>query len=105
MDDYSSVKPGMLVAVHCEEKEGRPFIGEVVEKNDDGDIKVQWLKGSWKGIWRHWVVKKQKYTSHIPVKSLILWDFSLTSKGRLKAKTIAELKEKYEELDEQAKNC
>lgn len=43
MDD-SSVKPGMLVAVHCDEKEGRPFVGQVVENNSDGKINIKWLK-------------------------------------------------------------
>lgn len=102
VDSYASVRAGMLVAVHCEEKEGRPFLAEVKERKGD-ELVVGWLKGSWKGVWRQWMVKANRqaiqYVSTISVRSLILWDFVLTSKGRLRARTVAELQSKYDDLD------
>ncbi|KAJ8043180.1 hypothetical protein HOLleu_10159 [Holothuria leucospilota] len=74
-----------------------------MERAGDDNVTVAWLKGAWKGVWREWMVKKGKsclrYKSVVPLRSLILWDFSLTSKGRLRRSTIDELRKKYEELD------
>lgn len=102
VSDFSSVEIGMLAAVHCEEKEGRPFVATIKDIKDD-DVTVGWLKGSWKGVWRPWIVKRRKqqqlYTSVIPQNSLILWDFKLTQGGKLRQETVRELKSRYEELD------
>ncbi|XP_071851801.1 uncharacterized protein [Apostichopus japonicus] len=102
MDSYASVESGVLVAVHCEEKEGRPFIGEVIERNDE-NVLVQWMKGSYSGAWQFWVAGTSKqpspYTSCLPVSSLILWDFTLTKGRKLKKLTVETLKASYRELD------
>ncbi|PIK34158.1 hypothetical protein BSL78_29027 [Apostichopus japonicus] len=102
MDSYASVESGVLVAVHCEEKEGRPFIGEVIERNDE-NVLVQWMKGSYSGAWQYWVAGTSKqpspYTSCLPVSSLILWDFTLTKGRKLKKLTVETLKASYSELD------
>ncbi|KAJ8048727.1 hypothetical protein HOLleu_01158 [Holothuria leucospilota] len=51
MADYVSVESGILVAVHLEEKKGRPFIGKVIKRSGD-NIVVQWMRGSWSGPWQ-----------------------------------------------------
>ena len=102
VDNYSSVAEDSLVAVHLEDKDGRPFIAKVVTMNDDS-VLVHWMKGSWTGPWQMWshgVGKKAKpYTSCIPTSSLILWNFSFTNSNKLKNATRLNLKMKYVELD------
>ncbi|KAJ8018149.1 hypothetical protein HOLleu_44018 [Holothuria leucospilota] len=102
VNDYSSVEEGMLVAVHCEQTEGRPHIGRVSMVGMD-EVEVEWLRGSWTGGWHPWTIeqngRKKPYSSVVPKKALILWDFALTQGGRLRKDTISELKSKYEELD------
>lgn len=105
MDGYCSVECGVLAVVHCEEKKGRPFIGEVIKK-DGENVLVSWLRGSWTGQWQPWVQgssgKKGPYTSLVPVTSLILWDFQLSRKKKLKKSTVETLKAMYSNLDKES---
>lgn len=66
-------------------------------------IVIQWMRGSWTGPWQLWLEgtgrSGKPYCSSLPESSLILWDFKLTNKKRLKKSTVETLKAKYEELD------
>lgn len=100
--DFSSMKEGMMSAVYCEQTDGRPHIATITEISSDG-VTVSWMKGSWTGAWNPWIIRQKgqskPYTSLVPQNSLILWDFYLTTKKRLRQETARELKAIYADLD------
>ncbi|XP_022100770.1 uncharacterized protein LOC110984676 isoform X3 [Acanthaster planci] len=99
----SSIEEGQLVALHLDDRAKRPYIGKVMKINGE-TIEVQWFKGSWLKPWAEINLgvgkNRRPYTDKLPVESVILWGFSLTTRSCLNSATRTELRAKYAELDE-----
>ncbi|XP_077864883.1 uncharacterized protein LOC144350661 [Saccoglossus kowalevskii] len=102
MDDFISVKDGMLVAVWAPDNDARPQIAQVIARTDS-KLKIHWFVGTYTGVWKsayHGVgANRNAWEDEVEVESCILWDFAFTKSNKLKKGTSENLKKKYAELD------
>ena len=83
------IATGMLVALMSESSSERPLIAKV--------------DGKWTRVWRE--CKKREgskyveWTDEVPRASVVLFDFQLTSSGKLRTTTLRELKGIYNDID------
>jgi len=90
----------MLVAIVSGQYVERPLLAKVKEIMEDDKILVTWLDGRWTTSWK--VLKKREgrsnveWTEVIEKNDVVLFDFELTSGGKLRLSTIRELKRVYD---------
>lgn len=87
---------GMTVAVDCPKYQEQPQLGRVVGIKK-GWIIIEWLIGTYSGVWREWKKKGQNITDEVNVDN-VLCGITLTKANRLCQSTIAELKDMYSKL-------
>lgn len=95
MDD---LEVGMFLALDLEKYQERPLIAVVKELREDG-ITVAWYGGSWTTKWavakrkegRQWV----EWVEDVQKEDVVLFDFKLTNKGKLRLPTVRHLREAY----------
>ena len=96
------IATGMLVALMSESSSERPLIAKVKEIRGD-KLFVLWMDGKWTAVWRE--CKKREgskyveWTDEVPRASVVLFDFQLTSSGKLRTTTLRELKGIYNDID------
>ena len=96
------IATGMLVALMSESSSERPLIAKVKEIRGD-KLFVLWMDGKWTTVWRE--CKKREgskyveWTDEVPRASVVLFDFQLTSSGKLRTTTLRELKGIYNDID------
>ena len=96
------IEKGQLVAFNVENCHLRPLIARVTDVDDD-TMDVLWLDGGYNKAWK--IAKKREgramvdWVDNVPKSSVILFDFQLTSKNRLRKATIEHLKEAYNKID------
>ena len=77
-----------------------PWIGECKEMQGD-DVTVLWYEGTYSSTWKPAKVRNgrhlEDWVATIPRSSIVLYDFKLTSTGRLRKATVAHLKRAYED--------
>ena len=95
------IREGHMVAVLSDDPTWPPpWIGEC--KGISGkDITILWYKGSYTSTWKPAKVRNgrqwEDWVSTVHTSSIILYDFKLTSTGRLRKTCVHHLKRKYEE--------
>lgn len=101
--NLEELEPGMMVALDYEAYTERPLIGEVKEVKKD-TILIVWYGGSWSSKWQ--IAKKNKgrkkveWLEEVPKDTVVLFDFSLTNKGKLRGATVRALRESYKRSSE-----
>lgn len=86
------------MALSIESYRERPLIGRVDEVYQE-NLKITWLHGHWTTPWS--ICKRREGQRHIewqeevPKASVFLFDFQLTSGGKLRQATVRELKQVY----------
>ncbi|KAK3722867.1 hypothetical protein QZH41_020454 [Actinostola sp. cb2023] len=94
------IECGMLVAIVSGQYVERPLLAKVKEIMEDDKILVTWLDGRWTTSWK--VLNKREgrsnveWTEVIEKNDVVLFDFELTSGGKLRLSTIRELKRVYD---------
>ena len=87
-----------MVAVHCANYAESPAIGKCLSV-EKARIQVEWMKGTYTSSWKTWMVavgrKRKPWVDWIPRESVILFDFELSSAGRLRKTTIDHLRVMY----------
>ena len=102
VEDLNMIEKGQLVALNVENCDLRPLIARVTDVDDD-TMDVLWLDGGYNKAWK--IAKKREgramvdWVDSVPKSSVILFDFQLTSKNRLRKATIEHLKEAYNKID------
>ncbi|XP_070541601.1 uncharacterized protein [Ptychodera flava] len=107
MDDFSSLKEGMLVAVYLPDVKRQPQIGKVVcLKTEEEVLTLHWYTGSWKAAWKPTYRgvgrNRRPNTQIIWIQASIMWDFSLTPSGMLPKQTRTQLHERYREIEDES---
>ena len=94
----NDIKSGMLVALKSDLHQDRPLIARVNQVKGN-TLSVTWQYGRWTTSWD--VLKKREgrvYTEwieEVPKDDVLLFDFELTSSGKLRSATVTELKRVY----------
>ena len=97
-ESRDDIGEGMLVALSLENYRKRPLIGRV-DKLLDKTLKITWLHGHWTMSWS--ICKRREgqryieWQEEVPKESVVLFDFQLTSSGKLRTVTVRELKRIY----------
>ena len=105
VDDFESLREGMLVGLFVDYVPHRHQIAKIVEKDEANlTIKVHWYHSSWSGPCKPKYTgsasNRRPYTELLDLRTVILWDFELTGKkGCLRKQTVSSLRDKYSELD------
>jgi len=104
IEDISKIETGQLVAVNCENYAQEPVIGQCTQISGD-TIEVGWMKGSYSTPWRSWMVRDPKnrrkhahWHDWIPLSSVLLFDFELTSTNHFRKATVDHLKKEYAKI-------
>ena len=99
----SGIHAGQLVAVHLQDSSDEPAIGRVLEV-EDRELRIQWMKGTYTSAWKPWTVwqgrKNVAWEDSVPRSSILLYDFELSTAGRLRKPTVGHLKEAYKQFHE-----
>ena len=102
--DLSGLEIGHLVVVNCANCDLEPLLGKVISINGE-EVTIVWLEGHYNSSWRTSKQvdpankrKKIDWTDTIPLNSIILYDFKLTSTNHLRKNTVTHLKRYYEQL-------
>lgn len=100
--NINEITVDMLVALVSDRYVERPMIARVKEVRGE-ILVVVWLVGSWTTSWS--VCKKREgrgyveWIEEVSKESVVLFDFALTSSGKLRSTTTRELKEVYDAID------
>jgi hypothetical protein len=84
VDSYDDLQEGNLVVVNLEktERDDPPFIGKVIEV-EDNMVSIVWLKGAYNKPWKEWFdgcgKNRRRRCDIIPVQSIMLFGFSLAT--------------------------
>ena len=104
VEDFATLKEGALVALFVKYVRERPQIATVL-KTDEANLtmEVHWHSAKWSGpckpLYNGVGPNRKAVTELLDLRTAILWDFSLTKKGCLKATTQERLKKQYAELE------
>lgn len=92
------IEKGMLVAVLSDKYREKPLIGRVDELSGE-KLHLTWMYGHWTTNWS--ICKKREgqrmveWTEEVDKSTVVLFDFQLTSSGKLRQATVRELKRVY----------
>ena len=97
-ESRGDIEQGMLVAVLLDKYQEKPLIGRVDAVSGD-KLELTWMYGHWSTDWS--ICKKcqgqrlVEWTEEVDKSAVVLFDFQLTSTGKLRQATVRELKRVY----------
>ena len=95
-----SLQVGHLVALRTEKSEDAPWIARVTSQ-DDSNINIVWMEGSYNRRWKIAQVRSGRalvdWKDSVPKACIIMYGFELTNTQRLRKETVSELKELYKQ--------
>ena len=97
-ESRGDIEEGMLVALVLDKYRERPLIGRVDEVSGE-KLNLTWMYGHWT---THWSICKKRqgqrmieWTEEVDKSAVVLFDFQLTTTGKLRQATVRELKRVY----------
>ena len=89
---------GDYVALRCfKYKDYLPQIGRLSSINDT-TVEIEWLDGSYSGIWVYWKHRGKLISETFPRRALV-GAINLSASMRLKSETVTSLKQVYQETE------